>query len=290
MLPTLIEIGAFKIHSYGLMLAAAFLVGVWLVRRESSKAGIDQNLIADVAFWTLLVGLVGSRVLHILLYPGQYSWTAPLGWIAFWRGGLVFQGALLAIPFLYIYLRRKGVEFWSLADIAVPFIPLGHAIGRLGCFLNGCCYGERTDVLWAMPFPRVPFNLSKEPVGSPPYIDHCQRFGLSYWQDQWSFPVHPTQLYSVAGLMAIFAILILIRKKAPPFRGFAMPSYLVLYGIMRFIVEFFRGDHNPTHLGGNLTDQQVFSVLLVLFGAALFVYLRARARRIDRESSKTAAD
>lgn len=278
MLPTLIEIGPIKLHAYGLMIAIAFILGVTLVRRECKRTGIDQDMIADLAFWTLLIGLAGSRVAHIVLYRESYSWRDPLEWFAFWRGGLVFQGALVAIIFVYWYLRRKKVDFWAFADIAVCYIPLGHAIGRLGCFMNGCCYGARSDLPWAIPFRRVPFDLAQEPVGSPPYLDHCARFGLSYWKDQWSFPVHPTQLYSALGLLCIFGLLILLRKKWMPFRGFVLPAYLLLYGLMRFVVEFFRGDHNPTHFGGYLSDQQVFSLLLVVAGAVLFAYLKPRAR------------
>lgn len=286
MFPTLVELGPIKLHSYGLMLATAFLVGVALVRREGKKAGIDAEMIADLAFWTLLVGLLGSRIAHILLYPRLYEWNDPLGWIAFWRGGLVFQGALLAIPFVYWYLRRKNVDFWTFADIAVCYIPLGHAIGRLGCFLNGCCYGKRSEVWWAIPFRRVPFDLSKEPVGSPPYLDHCERFGLSYWEDKWSYPIHPTQLYSVIGLLLIFGLLMVLRKRRSLFRGFVLPTYMMLYGVMRFIVEFFRGDHNPTHFGGNLSDQQVFSILLAVIGVGFFFYLRHRIHlREQREQT-----
>ncbi|HQE84446.1 MAG TPA: prolipoprotein diacylglyceryl transferase [Candidatus Hydrogenedentes bacterium] len=277
MLPTLLELGPIKINSYGLMLAIGFILGVTLVRRECKRLGINPDIIADGAFWTLLVGLFGSRLAHILLYPSSYSWRDPLGWVAFWRGGLVFQGALLAIPFVYWYVRRKKIDFWPFADIAASYIPLGHAFGRLGCFLNGCCYGKRSDVFWAIPFRRVPFDLSKEPTGSPAYLDHCARFGLSYWEDKWSFPVHPTQLYSAVGLLLIFALLMVLRKKHPPFCGFVLPMYLTLYGLGRFVLEFFRGDHNPSHFGGHLSDQQVFSLLLAVVGTVLFFYLRRKA-------------
>jgi phosphatidylglycerol:prolipoprotein diacylglycerol transferase len=182
-------------------------------------------------------------------------------------------------------LRRRGVDFWPFADIAVTYIPLGHALGRLGCFLNGCCYGERSEVPWAIPFRRVPMDLSQTPVGSPVYIDHCKRFGLSYWDDAWSFPVHPTQLYSLLGLMSIFALLYLLRRKWHPFTGFVLPLYMVLYGIMRFIVEFYRGDHNPTHFGGVLSDQQVFSVLIVVLGVVFYIYL-AKTRRPSDDSAE----
>jgi phosphatidylglycerol:prolipoprotein diacylglycerol transferase len=222
------------------------------------------------------------------MYPDLYSWRDPVGWIAFWRGGLVFQGALISILFVYWYLRRKKVSFWAFADIAVCYIPLGHAIGRVGCFLNGCCFGLRSDLPWAIPFRRVPFDLTKDPIGSPPYLDHCARFGLSYWEDQWSYPIHPTQLYSVMGLLCIFGILYLLRKKWKPYVGFVLPTYLFLYGVMRFVVEFYRGDHNPTHFGGNITDQQVFSLLLLIAGIGLFVYLRLRARRSEGSASPRA--
>ncbi|MEX2016413.1 MAG: prolipoprotein diacylglyceryl transferase family protein, partial [Candidatus Hydrogenedentales bacterium] len=148
----------------------------------------------------------------------------------------------------------------------------------LGCFLNGCCYGKVSDVPWAMPFRRVPWDTSVPPEGSPPYLDHLKRFGDQVTtHDHWSLPIHPTQLYSFLGLMALCCIMLLLRRYWNPYTGFMMPLYFILYGIFRFIVEFFRGDHNPVHFG--FTDQQLFSVVLIAAGIALYHYLKRRAAR-----------
>ena len=289
MLPTLLKIGPLTLHSYGVMLATAFLVTLHLMRRHAQKVGFDPDIVADGAFWTLIVGLAGTRVLHIILFPGQYSWTDPVGWVAIWRGGLVFQGALPACAlFLYFYLRRKGKPFLKTLDMFAPYLPLCHGIGRLGCFLNGCCYGRRTDFFLGIPFRRVPWDTSIPPEGSLAFIDHCNRYGVealsTYWgkpfsEVHWSFPVHATQLYSSIALFLIFLILLQIRKRARNFDGVVLCSYLLLYSVFRFFNEFLRGDHNPQRLGG-LSDQQVVCILSVLVVGALLVVLWARRPRL----------
>jgi len=272
MFPVLLEIGPLKLYSYGLMIAIGYLTALYFVQREVQRMGLDPNLIATQALITFLLGLAGTRVLHIMMYPSTYALNDPLGWIAVWRGGLVFQGAIPP-AFLYAYwtLRRHRIPFFLIADIAAPYLALGQAFGRVGCFLNGCCYGKRADGLpWGICFPE----------GSLVYQAQSLRYAeLRPSITHWSYPVHPTQLYSVAGLLLIFALLLLARKKWHPFDGFALPSYMALYGLFRFTVEFFRGDGNPTVLGfGVLSNQQVFSIILVVGGVVLFQYLSRRAK------------
>ena len=160
------------------------------------------------------------------------------------------------------------MPFWSTIDLAVPYVPLAHAFGRVGCFLNGCCYGKRCDAPWAVRFPQ----------GSPVFTEHAYRYqDISVRTDAWSYPVHPTQFYSVAGLLLIFALLWFLRKKWYPFGGFTLALYLACYGVMRFIVEFYRGDNNPSHLGfGVFSDQQMFALAMLAVGAGLFVYLAVK--------------
>ncbi|HEO72475.1 MAG TPA: prolipoprotein diacylglyceryl transferase [Candidatus Hydrogenedentes bacterium] len=270
MFPTLLKVGPVTFHSYGLMIAVGFLAAFTMVKRDARKQGIDPQFANEMWLWALLWGIAGTRILHIIMFPDAYSWKDPLGWIAIWRGGLVFQGALPpAILYGWYYARKHEMRFWTLVDLIVPYIPLAHAFGRVGCFLNGCCYGKRTELPWGISFPRVPWNLSVSPTGSPAYLDHCRRFALSHASDHWSYPVHPTQLYSVAALLCICATVVLIRDKWHPFAGVSMPAYFTLYGAFRFFVEFLRGDHNPTHFGA-FSDQQVFSLLLVAGGLILF--------------------
>jgi len=295
MFPTLFEIGPFPIHSfkigpfaihlYGLMIAIGFLTALHLSRRDGAKAGMDPNVIGGMAFWGLLFGILGARVFHIILYPEGYSWTDPVGWIAIWQGGLVFQGAL---PGAFVYLvyacRKNKISFWKGGDLALPYVALAHAFGRVGCFLNGCCYGKRTDLPWGIPFPRIPWDLTQPATGSPAYLEHCQRFSeLSTRINHWSYPVHPTQLYGVVGLLALCLILLFLRKHWHPFTGFVMPVYFALYGVGRFFVEYLRGDHNPMVFGA-LSVQQVISVITVIAGIVLFLILRqwSRGQTADR--------
>jgi phosphatidylglycerol:prolipoprotein diacylglycerol transferase len=276
MLPTLFKIGPIPIHSYGLMMAIGFLTALYLARRDAPRFGLDPDRLSDMAFWLLLLGLSGTRVLYIIMFRHEFSWTQPVEWIAIWKGGLVFQGAIPpALAVLYYYARRYNMGFWNLLDVVAPYAALGHAIGRIGCFLNGCCYGQRTDLPWGVSFPRIPFGTS-EPFafdGSPVYIDHAQRYHFDTSVDQWSYPVHPTQLYSAVGLTMLFFVLIYLRNHWRPFHGSIFTLYFMLYGVFRFFLEMIRGDHNPTHFF-NLTDQQIFSIIAFVVAAFLFVALR----------------
>ena len=263
MYPILLKIGPLPIHTYGFLIAVGFITSLFFMRRDAVKASIDPDFVSDTAFWVLLLGLAGTRVLHIIMYRHEYSWQDPIGWLAVWRGGLVFQGALPpAIAYCFYVLQKKHINPWRFADVVCPYIPLGHAFGRLGCFCYGCCYGKRTDSLLGIPFRRVPFDLTIPAEGSPAFLDHAQRYGLPA-DAQWSYPVHPTQLYEVVLLLAILTVLLLARSRWLPFSGFTLPAYLGLYGTGRFLIEFVRGDHNPRYLGV-LSGQQLFCLIVLM--------------------------
>lgn len=273
MYPTLIELGWFKIHSYGLSIAIAFLLSLYLTQRDARKKGIDPDIIQNEAIFALLAGIIGSRVFHIIMFPYEYSLTNPIGWIAIWQGGLVFQGAL---PFAFGYviwaMRRRGVSFLLVSDCTVPYLALGQGIGRIGCFLNGCCYGKPSNLPFAISFP-----------------EGCPVFQSYPGNNGWSLPVHPTQLYAVAGLVFLCVLLIYLRDKWSPFTGFTVPAYFFLHGLLRFLNEFFRGDHNPTVLGfGVLSDQQMFCLLEVFLGIFLFWFLKTyhKVKKLSSESQK----
>jgi len=275
MFPTIIEIGWFKVHSYGLCIAIAFLVCLYLTMRDAKKKGIDPEAIENEAIFALLAGIIGSRIFHIILFPHEYSITDPIGWVAIWQGGLVFQGAL---PFAFAYviwaMRRRKISFLLVADCAVPYLALGQGIGRIGCFLNGCCYGKPTTCFLGMSFP-----------------EGCPVFQSYPGNNGWSLPVHPTQLYTTAGLFLLCVLLIYLRNNWSPFIGFTIPAYFFLHGFLRFLNEFFRGDHNPTGLGfGILSDQQIFCILEVLLGILLFWGMNTyyKIQKISMESSQTA--
>jgi len=277
MYSTLLDLGFVKLHSYGLMIAIGFLLCLYGIQHDAKKIGLKPEAINDMAIKVLILGVIGTRVLHIIMFPQYYSWTDPIGWINLTRGGLVFQGA---IPPVLVYLiwtfKKRGLNFNTMLDIATPYVPLAHGFGRIGCFLNGCCFGKPADDLpWAMQFPK----------GSPPYHLHATLPEFDSASRMWSYPVHPTQLYAAIGLFLLFALLWLLRKHWNPFTGFLLPTYVVLYGVLRFIMEMYRGDGNPTQFAyGLLTDQQLFAVLMGLVGVAWFVILQQRARRGDPET------
>ena len=277
MYPTILELGPITLHSYGLMIALGFLTVLYFMQRDATRCGIDPAAIGDTAFWVLILGIAGTRFTHIILYPQYYSWTDPIGWINVTKGGLVFQGAIpVAVIYAYWALKRKGVNFWVAADIAAPYVPLAQAFGRVGCFLKGCCHGARADELpWGVCFP----------PGSPAYIAQHASFADFPADAAHSFPVHPTQLYSVLLLLGICGILLYVRKRRT-FIGICMPLYLMLYGVKRFIVEIYRRDGNPTQtfLGAELTTQQWVSIIMFIAGAILLFFLY---RYRDRKSPVT---
>jgi phosphatidylglycerol:prolipoprotein diacylglycerol transferase len=231
-----------------------------------------------MAFGVLIIGFLGTRLMHILMFPEQYSASDPVGYFAVWRrGGLVFQGAIVpALLYVIWNLRRHRIPFWPACDVMFPYVPLAHAFGRMGCFLYGCCYGLPTSVPWAIPARRVPWDVEQPPTGSPAYRDHLDRFSDMTADMHWSHPIHPTQLYEAVGLAAIFGLMLLMRNKWRPFDGFLMPMYFILYGALRFVVEEYRGDHNPVHFLG-LSDQQLAAAISVALGLSLLGYLWLRS-------------
>ncbi|GMW00138.1 MAG: prolipoprotein diacylglyceryl transferase [Candidatus Hydrogenedentota bacterium] len=294
MYPTLLKLGPIAFHSYGLMMAIAFLTAIFFIRRDAKKYDLNADVLIDGAFWTLILGLLGTRIFHIVMFPEAYfnpmfTWKQSLvNMIAVWRGGLVFQGAIpFALPFLWWWLRKNKLPFLKTMDIAIPYIPLAHGIGRIGCFLNGCCFGRRSDLPWAIAFPRVPLDLSKPIEGSPPYIHHAQ-YGLPP-DALWSYPVHPTQLYETFALTLMFFVLLFIRNKFKPFAGSLISLYLILYGLFRTYNESLRDDGNPVRIL-NLTDQQVFSLLTVGLGIGLFAGLWYQSKRTTASATDRAKD
>lgn len=275
MYPVLIKLGPVPIHTYGFMMAVAFLVGVHFMQRDATKRGRNPKVFADTALYSLPLGILGARIAFIIMHPGEFSLSDPIGWVALWRGGLVFQGApVLVIPFVFYYLRRHKVSFLQAADIITPYIPLGHGIGRIGCFFYGCCYGTLTEVPWAIRFPRIPEDTTASPTGSPAYLDHLDRFSDMSLTSGWSHTIHPTQLYSFVGLVGICVLLLTLRKRWNPYTGFTLPLYFFLYSLFRFGIEFFRGDHNPVHVL-SLTDQQLFAIVFAVGGLLLFFMLKS---------------
>ncbi len=232
MLPVLAEFGPFHLYSYGLSVAAGVALAFYLMHKAALREGFPTPEQAyDCVFVSVVAGFIGARLFYVMQHPGEFH-DKPLEVFAIWQGGLIFYGGLAAGVFaLWLYAVRQKLSFLRMMDFIFPFGALVHTFGRLGCFLNGCCYGRVCDLPWAVQFPGM---------------DH---------------PVHPAQLYEAVYNLGVFLFLRACYKKRPE-TGLITAGYLLLYGTGRFIVEFFRSG-NP---GWLLTWNQWISVAVVLAG------------------------
>ncbi|MFZ2384901.1 MAG: prolipoprotein diacylglyceryl transferase [Candidatus Omnitrophota bacterium] len=239
--PELCRIGHFAIYSYGAALVSAFWVCAFLLRRAAPRSGFNPEEITNFLFTVFFSGILGGRLVYIVLNLRMYA-LDPLEMIMLQHGGLAWFGGFMGGAAGGIcYCLKKRMPLLKTLDLIAPYIALGHAIGRIGCFLNGCCYGKVS------------------PHG-------------------FYFPVHgeslvPVQLYSSSLLVAIFVILKLLQEK-PHRTGDIFFFYLVLYSVKRFFVEFFRADGNI--LFGGLTVFQVFSMVMFFTAVTLLVFSRMR--------------
>ena len=253
----LIQIGDYPLHAYATMLSVAFVVGTLLAVREADKRGVWIS--PEVGIWVFLGALLGAKAFYII----QYQAIGEL-WKMFllWRGGLVYYGGLGGgMAAAWLYVRHNKIAPFFAADVFVPYLALGQAITRVGCFLNGCCWGGVTAMPWGLRFP----------AGSPIYSYQVEQGFITAAAGK-TLPVHPTQLYMVAGLLVIMLVLkfSLDRRR---FTGHTALLYGVLYGVLRFIVEGLRGDSVRSVFG--MTVSQTISLALALgCGIAMAVVLK----------------
>jgi len=254
MFPDLFSIGPFTLHTYGLFVAAGFLSGLVAAVKIGKSEGISPQQTMDMGFFMIAAAIVGSRLLYVLMNLSYYL-ERPLDMVKMWEGGLVFSGGIVCVILIVLwYTRRHGLGFWKTADIWAPGMALGQAIGRIGCFMAGCCYGKPTGSDWGVVFtdPRslAPLNV----------------------------PLHPTQLYSSALNFIIFFILILLHRKKG-FEGQVFLWLLVLHSTARLFVERFRGDDRGMVFQNGMTVTQLVT-LVILVGAivALFIFKRRHTR------------
>ena len=247
--PILCQFGPLTLYSYGVMLAVAFLAGTWLMQwlmRRAAQLGAQRMLtpaqVQDLMFWVLISAVLGARVLYILANLTYYR-AHPSDVFAIWHGGLIFYGGLLtAMPTMWWYLRRARWPIGQTLDCFVPTLALGQAIGRIGCFLNGCCYGKPTHAPWGV-------RLA--------------------WSD---VPRHPTQLLETAFtllLAVVFTRWILVHRSwTAPRQGRVAAAYVLIYATWRFLIEFLRDDNPIIALHLNL-PQWVSLALLAVAGVWL---------------------
>ncbi len=236
--PVLFQLGSLEIYSYGVALVIAFLAGTYFAVKEAPKVGIEPERILDLAILIGVAAIVGARFYYVILNWSYYA-ENPIS-IVTRGGGLVFHGGLAAGFLIGLwYVKKHNISVGLTADLVAPFVALGYAITRIGCLLNGCCFGVVSDVPWALPAS---------------FLDNALR--------------HPTQLYASLSNLLFFGILMYLRDKKP-FNGYLFVVYTGLYGAYRFIVEFFReGDL----FLGPITLAQVVSLIMILVSLLLLKF------------------
>jgi len=258
--PVLLDAGGFKLHSYGVLVAAALLVAVWVGTREARRKGLGAEVVGDLALPVVLAGLAGGRLAYVVGWEPELLWRDPLGILAVWRGGLALHGALVAgLGAALWFCHRRRLDLWRLADAVAPAIILGQGIGRLGCFLSGDAYGRPTDLPWAVVFTN-PAALA--PLG---------------------IPLHPVQLYEFLLDLVLFAILWAVRERIAV-AGQLFLLYIGGYGLVRLLTEVFRGDRVELAFGLSLL-QGVSLALLVTALAALAWRLNGRKHFTERRTT-----
>jgi phosphatidylglycerol---prolipoprotein diacylglyceryl transferase len=255
--PVLFEFGGFTIYSYGVLLAAAYLLGLQFALMRARTRGLDGQRVMDLGIWIIVSALVGAKLLLLIVDFRQFT-SDPRELLGLARSGGVFYGGLIAaVTVALIYLRRHKLPLWTTTDVFAPGIALGHIVGRLGCLLAGCCFGKPASVPWAITFtnPAAAAN-----VGTP--------LGI---------PLHPTQLYEAGAELLILVFLLLWERRGTGFPGRTFWSYMLLYGLSRFVIEFYRGDNRGLVLDVLSTSQFVSVVLVPLSIVMLFLL----SRRVD---------
>lgn len=264
--PILFEIGGFPVFTYGVLLAAAYLLGLQFAIVRGRKRGLDPNRTMDLGIWIIISALVGAKLLLLIVEWDTFTrnWS-ELKTLA--RSGGVFYGGLIAAVAVALwYLRRHRMPMWTVTDAFAPGIALGHVIGRLGCLFAGCCFGKQTGVPWAITFHS---EYAAQNVGTP--------LGV---------PLHPTQLYEAGAELLILVFLLATERRGRPFAGRTFWAYMFLYGVSRFIIEFYRGDARG--LVGSFSTSQFVSLLVVPLSLLMLFILSRRVTPEPRDAAKRA--
>src|SRR5580765_653088 len=266
MYPRLFELSPITVYTYGVLLAAAYLLGLKLAMVRAKARGLDANRVLDLGIYIIISALIGAKLL--LLITDFRTFTAnPRELLTLARsGGVFYGGLLLAVIVALVYIRRVGLPLRTTTDVFAPVIALGHVVGRFGCLFAGCCYGKPTTLPWGIIF-RDAFAAAN--VGTP--------LGV---------PLHPTQLYEAGAELLILIVLLKTERKGRAFPGRTFWLYMLLYAVSRFIIEFFRGDERGTV--GMFSTSQFISIVLAPLAIVMLVYL-SRAVAPEPKRARKAA-
>ncbi|MBN1271771.1 MAG: prolipoprotein diacylglyceryl transferase [Candidatus Aminicenantes bacterium] len=263
--PILIKIGPISLYSYGFMLALGVVCAFWFTYIQAKKQNLPATKLIDMGFYTVIIALVGAK---LILFIGNFSYYIknPKDLFSLARSGGVFQGGLaFGIIFALWYFRKHKLPTWKIADIIGPALALGHGFGRIGCFLAGCCYGRSCTVPWGVTFKSVQaHNITGIPINT---------------------LLHATQLYeSILNFLNFFVLFFILRRKK--FEGQVFSFYVINYSVLRFFVEYYRGDHpdrvflikhSSPYL--SLSWPQFFCLVGIAAGVFLLFFMRRRQKK-----------
>ena len=260
MYPDLFSIGPLTIHTYGLFVAVGFTVAILVTLKTGKARGIRSEQVMDMGVIMILCAIIGSRLTYVLINFSHYK-DRPIDILRIWEGGLVFSGGLLAVVLAMTwYLKRHNLSFWKMGDLWAPAIAIGQAIGRIGCFMAGCCYGKPTDLKWGVVFTHpqslAPLNTS----------------------------LHPAQLYSALAGFIIFVVLMALNARKQ-FEGQVFIWFLILHSTARLFIERFRGDERGLVLGTDMSITQLIT-LLVLMGSVVALFVIKSKKEKDLTAHK----
>ena len=264
--PILLELGPLTVYTYGLLLAAAYLLGLKLAMIRAEKRGLDGARILDLGIYIIISALVGAKLLLVITDYKSFIGD-PRELLTLARSGGVFYGGLiLAVAVALWHIRKVGLPLWTTCDVFAPGIALGHVIGRFGCFFAGCCYGRPTTLPWGITFTNpAAHNLVGTPLNA---------------------SLHPTQLYEAGAEFLILMVLLATERKGKPYAGRTFWLYMLLYAISRFIIEFYRGDDRGSV--GPFSTSQFISLILAPLAIVMLLHLKRAISPEPQRGRKTA--
>lgn len=271
MYPELFRIGSFPVTSYGLWLAVGMLLALFVASRLAAKDGLPRERIYDLGLWTLLGGLLGSKILMFFVDDNVNIFS-----LDFLRsGGVVYGGIIggfLAVAFLVRYYK---LPFWKVTDAFAPAVALGQAFGRQGCFAAGCCWGKPTDLWWGVHFTEAGHEYTGVPMYGP---SGAELF------------LHPTQLIESFAMLAVFAFLFWLHRHTK-FDGQVLIAYGIIYSIFRFSIEFIRDDPRGDLFGlTTLTGLSTSQIVSLVVAAACIVFMILRLRKVETQPAASVPD
>jgi len=249
--PELFSVGPITVYTYGVLLAASYLLGLRLAMSRGKRWGLDSNRVLDLGIYIIIAALAGAKLLLLAVDRDQFL-RNPAELISLARSGGVFYGGLiLAVGVAFWYIAKHRMPFWTTCDVFAPGIALGHVTGRLGCLAAGCCFGKPTDLPWGITFTNP---LAASLVGTPLNVR-----------------LHPTQLYEAGAELLILLVLLATEKRWRPFAGRTFWVYMFLYAISRYVIEFYRND--PRGMMFGMSTSQVISLVLAPLSLAMLAWL-----------------